>query len=104
MQILAIDKLTKGTTEEKMRRHLPKELAHTIQLYLDEKIRTFFFRKDRPGVVFIMESDSLDEAQRVINELPLVKEKLLDFELVPIGPLKPLEILLTAPGAYIKIS
>lgn len=74
--------------------HLPKELAETIGLYLEEKIRTFYFRKDRPGVVFILESDSTETAKQTLDRLPLVQEGILDFELIPIGPLKPLEVFL----------
>lgn len=94
MQILAIDQLQEGFTEEKLAPHLKEELAATLKLYLQEKIRTFYFRKDRPGVVFILESDSLEEAKQILDELPLVKEKLLDFELIPIGPLMPIQNLL----------
>ncbi|MDN5216113.1 hypothetical protein QQ020_28835 [Fulvivirgaceae bacterium BMA12] len=94
MQILAIDKPQQGITEEALAPHLPQELAQTIGLYLEEKIRTFYFRKDRPGVIFLLESDSMAHAREMLDQLPLVQEKLLDFDLIPIGPLKPLEMLL----------
>ena len=94
MQILAIDKVPAGVTEEALAPHLPQEVAQTLSLYLEDKIRAFYFRKDRPGVVFMMESESMEEARKILNQLPLVKEDLLDFDLIPIGPLKPLELLL----------
>ena len=94
MQILAIDKPKEGITEELLTPHLPQELAQTVGLYLEEKIRTFYFRKDRPGVIFLLECDSITEAREMLDKLPLVQEGLLDFDLIPIGPLKPLEMLL----------
>lgn len=93
MQILAVDKMKKEVSEEALAPYLPQELAETISLYLEEKIRTFYFRKDRAGVVFILECDSVEEASELLNRLPLVQEGLLDFELIPVGPLKPLEML-----------
>jgi hypothetical protein len=93
MQVLAIDKVSEGVTEKMLLPHLPSELAATVGLYLKEKIRTFYFRKDRPGVVFLLETESLDEAKEILGTLPLVKENLLDFDLIPIGPLAPLGML-----------
>lgn len=94
MQILAIDKINEGVTVALLEPHLPKELAATINLYLQEKIRTFYFRKDRAGVVFILECQSVQEAKEILASLPMVQEKLLDFDLIPIGPLMPLGRLL----------
>lgn len=90
MQILAIDKIQEGVTPAMMQLHLPQELAATIKLYLQEKIRTFYFRKDRVGVVFIMECENIEEAKDTLATLPMVQEGLLDFDLIPIGPLMPL--------------
>ncbi|WP_271765027.1 hypothetical protein [Aquimarina algiphila] len=93
MQILAIDKMKEGVNDEILTPHLPQELAATINLYLEEKIRTFYFRKDRPGVVFILECESIEEARKTLDQLPLVQEGLLDFEYIPLGPLEPLKML-----------
>ena len=94
MQVLAIDKIPAGVTKEMLMPHLPQELATTVNLYLQEKIRTFYFRKERPGVVFLLETESLDEAREILGTLPMVKENLLDFDLIPVGPLAPLGMLL----------
>ena len=97
MQILAIDKIEEGVTADILTPHLPQELKATINLYLKDVIRAFYFRKDRPGVVFIMECETVPEAKEILSTLPMVKEKLLDFDLIPIGPLMPLGRLLN-PG------
>lgn len=41
-----------------------------------------------------MECESLNEAQNLIDELPLIKESLIAFDLIPLGPFEPLEVLL----------
>jgi len=43
---------------------MPKEVPATLKLYLDGKIEQFFFRQDKPGVVFIMNVDSVEHARR----------------------------------------
>jgi len=94
MQILAIDKITEGVTTDILMPHLSQELTATLKLYLKGIIRTFYFRKDRPGVVFILECETVPEAKEILSTLPMVKVNLLDFDLIPIGPLMPLERLL----------
>ncbi len=93
MQILAIDNVLDSTDPEKMKDGLLPELKHTLHLYLEDKIRSFYFRKDRPGVIFILECDSIDEAHNILQELPFVKDGFLDFNLIPIGPLEPIQLL-----------
>lgn len=94
MQILAIDKIAEGVTADILEPHLPKELAAMVDLYLKEKIRTFYFRKDRVGVVFILECENIQEAREILSTLPMVEKNLLNFDLIPIGPLMPLGRLL----------
>ena len=94
MQYFAIDKNIEGVTEDQLRPHLPAELSATLQLYLSDKVRNFYFRKDRPGVILLMEVEHKQEAEELLKSLPLVQFGLLAFELIPVGPLEPLELLL----------
>jgi len=41
-----------------------------------------------------LETESLNEAKEILGTLPMVKENLLDFDLIPVGPLAPLGMLL----------
>lgn len=93
MQILAIDKFLPETTMEKVQPHLKEEMVVTWEHYKQGKIRQLYFRQDHPGVVLMMECDSLDEAKELIDELPLVKERLIEFELIPLGFFQPFEAL-----------
>jgi hypothetical protein len=47
----------------------------------------------RLGVVFCLECNSVDEARRILDELPFVHEKLIDFEIIPLGPFSYFEML-----------
>ena len=42
MQILALGELKEGVTLDKIRPHAPEEVKHTLEAYLDGKIRDFW--------------------------------------------------------------
>ncbi|MFT5259643.1 MAG: hypothetical protein ACI9J2_000502 [Saprospiraceae bacterium] len=90
MQILAILKLKEEVTPDKMGPHLDAEVKHTLEAYLDGNIRNFWFREDRPGVVFMLESTDENDARCVLAELPLAVAGLVDIEVIPLKPLVPL--------------
>ena len=64
----------KPITPETRQQVMPKEVPATLKLYLDGKIEQFFFRQDKPGVVFIMNVDSVEHAKATIETPPLVTE------------------------------
>ena len=73
-----------------------REVPATLQLYLDGKMEQFWLRDKEEGVIFLMSVDSVDEADRLLEALPLVRDGLLRFDLMPIGPLLPLGMLMKA--------
>jgi hypothetical protein len=100
MQILAMLNLKKGVTPDKAGPHGVDEVKHTLEAYLDGKIRNFWFQVNRPGVVLMLESADEDEARRVMAELPLVVAGLADFDLIPLQPLIPLGTLIGREMAF----
>ncbi len=76
---------------------MPSEVRETVQLYLAGKIDQWYSRKDQNGVVFILNVNSVEEAHKLLEALPLGKAKLMEFELIPVGPLNPLRGLLAQP-------
>jgi len=94
MQILAIAQLKEGVTPDKAAPHSADEVKHTLEAYLDGKIRNFWFQVNRPGMVVMLESKDEDEARQVMEELPLVVAGLMDFDLIPLQPLTPLGTLI----------
>jgi hypothetical protein len=98
MKVFALGLFAKPLTDEQRKRILPKEVPDTLRLYLDGKIDQFWFREDKPGgVVFLMNSTSVEEAKSIIEALPLAANGYLAFEYIPVGPLQPLGLLIESP-------
>ena len=89
-RILAIGHLTPKATPRVMPAVMPDEVRETVRLYL--------VRKDGPGVVFILNLTDVAEARALLEQLPLGRQGLMDFDLIPLGPLSPLGLLATPPN------
>jgi hypothetical protein len=93
MKILAIGTL-KSLTKEQSDRIFPNEVPATLKLYLDGKIEQFWLRDEMKGAIFLMNVESVAEAEKLLGELPFTKENLHTFDLMPVGPLLPLGFLI----------
>jgi hypothetical protein len=93
MKVFAIATATAALTPEQLQKHMPQEVPSTLRLYLDGKVEQFWFR-EKAGPIFLMNVESVEEAQATLNALPLVAEKLMTYEFLPVGPLMPLGLLL----------
>jgi hypothetical protein len=93
-RVLAIGHLTAGTTRDKMTPVMQQEVRDTVRLYLSGKLDQWFVRRDGNGVVFILNVSTTEEAHALLEALPLGKAKLMDFDLLALGPLSPLGLLL----------
>jgi len=99
IRILAISKPASGGTREKILPILPEEVRATVRLYLQGKIQEWYSRADGTGVIFLMDCKDAVEANALLEDLPLGKAKLLEFDLIPVSPLSPLRFLLgESPG------
>ncbi|WP_186078990.1 hypothetical protein [Burkholderia gladioli] len=90
MKVLAIATIVKPVTPQQRADIMPREVPATLKLYLDGKIDQFWYRQDKPGVVFLMDADSVDSARAATNTLPLVADGFAEYEFIPLGPLAPL--------------
>jgi hypothetical protein len=97
--VLAILSPKPGVTVDQVMKIMPAEIRATVPLYLDGKIQQWFTRGDGRGVIFILNCKDAAEAQVLIENLPLSKEKLVDEQFIPVGPLLPLGILLRDESA-----
>ena len=95
-RILAIGTIRPGADLQQVRRILPGEMQATAELYLQGKIDQWYSLQGRPGVVFILNVTDPAVAKEMLEALPLGREHLMSFELVPLGPLTPLRQLLPA--------
>ena len=96
MKVMAIGTILKPLSDEQRAQVMPKEVPHTLKLYLDGLIEQFWYRHDKPGVVFLMNVDSIEKAREAIGALPLVTGGFASYEFLHLGPLVPLGRLLPA--------
>jgi hypothetical protein len=93
-EVLVIETPKQGATRQQIMNVMPDEIRATVQLYLDGKIRQWYFKGDGRGVVVSLDVKTVDEARAIIDALPLSKENLMDHEYIPVGPLLPLGLLI----------
>lgn len=86
MKILAIEKEVAGVTGEDFGPHLKAEAARAWELYQAGVLRELYFRADERSAVLMLECAGVEEAHEALNTLPLVKEGLIAFEVIPLVP------------------
>jgi muconolactone delta-isomerase len=86
MKILAIEKELPGASAEKFKPYTKVEALRAWELYQSGIIRELYFRQDRKEAVLVLECRDIKEAESVLDSLPLVKEKLIAFDLIPLIP------------------
>ncbi|HEX3372901.1 MAG TPA: hypothetical protein VHS13_01755 [Edaphobacter sp.] len=96
-QVLVIETPRQGVTVQQIMAVMPSEVQATVRLYLDGKIREWYSRGNGKGVVFMVDAKTVEEAQAIMDTLPLANEQLMDHEYIPVGPLMPLRMLV-GPG------
>jgi hypothetical protein len=90
-KLLAIGSLTPKANAAVLKSILPSEVRETVQLYLAGKLDQWFVKQDHTGVVFT----DPKEAGELLEKLPLGRAGLMEFQLIPLGPLRPLGVLLS---------
>ncbi len=84
MKILALGKDVPGTTDEQFAPYLEAEARRAWELHQEGAIREIYFRTDEDSAVLVLECADVDEARRALATLPLVRENLIAFDLVPL--------------------
>jgi muconolactone delta-isomerase len=84
MKILALEHELPGATAESFQQYSKEEAQKVWELYQAGIIRELYFRTDRNDAILVLESASLEESQQALTVLPLVREGLITFELVPL--------------------
>jgi muconolactone delta-isomerase len=86
MKILAIEHEVPGIPAERFQPHLRAEAARVWELYQAGILREIYFRQDQSTAVLILECASVEEAEQMLGTLPLVQERLITFEVIPLQP------------------
>jgi hypothetical protein len=94
-KVLAIGRFTAKGTPDKWKPLLPAEVRDTVRLYLAGKIDQWYLKQDQSGVVFMMNVTDPKEALELLGKFPFGQAGLMEFELIPLGPIAPLRVLLT---------
>ncbi len=82
-----MEKEIPGVTAEKFTPRLKKaEAARVWELYQAGVFRELYFRQGRPDAILVLECANVAEANQVLNTLPLVKEGLIAFDIIPLIP------------------
>jgi muconolactone delta-isomerase len=60
------------------------EAQRAWELHQAGVIRELYFRADRDEAVLVLECTNVEEALEVLSTLTLVREKLIEFEVIPL--------------------
>lgn len=86
MKVIALETERAGVEQADYAPHLEAEARAVRDLLQAGIIREIHFREDRPQAVIMLEADSTAQAGKTLGELPLVKARLIDFELIGLKP------------------
>ena len=81
MKILAIEKDIPGVTESDYTPYLEAEARKAWDFHQKGLIRELYFTEDQYAVL-VLETDDKTHAREILNQLPLVQQKLIDFDLM----------------------
>ena len=78
---------------------LKEEAAQVWKLYKESKIRSIWFTEQKDAIL-IIEANTLEEAKKTIESLPLVKKKLITYTIHTLLPYMGLERILNGANKY----
>lgn len=80
MKFLAVEKELPGKTKKDFEPYLKSETEKVWEYYKLGIIREIYFTKENHEAVLILECESKNHAEEILNNLPLVKESLIAFK------------------------
>ena len=86
MKMIAIEKEVEGKKAKDFEPFLEDEAKKVWELHQRNDIREIYFRGDQKAAVLILECESVEKAEEILSQLPLVREKLIYFEIIPLVP------------------
>jgi Muconolactone delta-isomerase len=86
MQFLMIARANPATPIEKILPYVKPEAAKSWEFYAAGMLRSMHYIADMSGVVFIWEAESLEAVNAAIDQLPMKRDNILDFTVLPLMP------------------
>jgi hypothetical protein len=96
MHIYAIMRLKPEATLEAIQVHGAEEARAVWSQIKGDVFRKVSLTTDKPGAVVEIEAADVAAATRAMESLPLVRERLVDVEYLPVGPYRGLEAIFAA--------
>lgn len=96
MKIIAYDNFKPGVTLDDLKPYLRDEVSNVWRLWKAGIVRENYARADVGGVVIVFESADVDTVKRYIEDFPLTKAGLIEWQYIALGPPLPLEFLFDA--------
>ena len=93
MKIIAYDNFKPGVTLEDLRPYLREEVSNVWRLWKAGVVRENYARADVGGVVIVFECRDVAEAKRYVDDFPLSKAGLIEWQYIAVGAPLPLEFL-----------
>ena len=86
MRILAIERELPGITSEQFNPYLKTEAIKVWELLQAGILREIYFDQNKRSAVLMLECSDTEQANQVLKTLPLVKENLIGFDIIPLVP------------------
>ena len=97
MQFLAILRVKPGAPREKLGSLLKPEAAHVWDMTTSGILRSVHYIKGPDGAVLMLEAVDEQEANKHVQQLPMVVQGLLSVEILSLVPFTGFEALFSSP-------
>ncbi|MGO9774834.1 MAG: hypothetical protein ACLPSW_35785 [Roseiarcus sp.] len=86
MKILAITRRTADTSPERIAALQVPEASAVWDHMRRGLVREIYFDKERPAAILVLEAESIEAAREKLSQLPMVRERQIDFDFWTLGP------------------
>ena len=91
MKIIGLSITGPTPDQNKMNELAVEEARNAWELLKTEVVREAYLRKDKPGVIIVLEASTVEAAETALSQLPFYHYGLIRFELIPVGAFTNLE-------------
>ena len=86
MKIIALSIPGPTPDTNKMNGLAVEEARSAWELLKADVVREAYLRKDKPGVVVVLEASTVEAAETALSQLPFYRHGLVRFDFIPVGP------------------
>jgi muconolactone delta-isomerase len=86
MRILALEVENLERMQKDIQPFLQEEARMVWKLAQSNSIREIYFHAENHTAVIMLEASGKEEAQQILDQLPLVREGFIHFDVIPLAP------------------